>query len=120
MKFVYEYGHRWNLKLPRNDIRFLVRRMHCSTPEAEVQETIRLRCIDSNIPINMHKACMRYASCVHNDQAFLFHSVCRGIAEDFDAVIAKVRVTGYASLTREECKVFDAPSMVRFEEKKAP
>jgi hypothetical protein len=30
----------------------------------------------------------------------------------FDAVIAKVRATGYASLTREEANIFDAPSLV--------
>jgi hypothetical protein len=37
MKYVYEYGHRWNPKLPRYD-------MHCMTPDSVVQETIRQRC----------------------------------------------------------------------------
>ncbi len=74
----YEYGKRWNAKLPRNSIKFLVHRIHCDTPDVKVQEDIRLRCVTSNISTNMHKACMKYALCVHNEQRNLYHDILRG------------------------------------------
>jgi len=40
----YEYGKRWDARVPRNDIRQLVSRIHVGTSEAEIAEDIRKRC----------------------------------------------------------------------------
>lgn len=77
-QYRYEYGQRWNAKLPRDGIKFLVHRWHCDTPDVKVQEDIRRRCIKSSIPVNMHKTCMKYALCVHNEQRNLYRYVLRG------------------------------------------
>jgi hypothetical protein len=73
--YCYEYGKRWNSLLPRNDIRFLVSRMHCATPLEEVSKIIRQRAIQSNIPTRMLKACEQYATCVHIEQQKVYYSV---------------------------------------------
>lgn len=78
MQYRYEYGKRWNSLLPRNDIRFLVHRMHCGTPIDEVKATIRQRAIASNIPARMLNTCEAYAECVHREQQATYRYVMGG------------------------------------------
>ncbi len=76
--YSYEYGQRWNAQLPRNDIRFLVHRMHSGTENEQVANEILARCESSGIPRHMWAACKRYALCVHNAQRSLYYRVLRG------------------------------------------
>ena len=40
----YEYGKRWDEHVPRNDIRWLMGRVHVGTCAAEIEADIRDRC----------------------------------------------------------------------------
>jgi hypothetical protein len=50
MAYRYEYGKRWNERLPRNDIKFLVNRMHCGTDDDTVANEILIRCEEKRHP----------------------------------------------------------------------
>lgn len=77
-RYKYEFGKRWNVRLPRDDIAYLVHRMHCSTDDDTVAGDILDRCRQANIPVSMHDACKQYALLVHRRQKDLYYAVLRG------------------------------------------
>ena len=72
VEYSYEYGQRWNAKLPRRDITYVVYKQHCGTSDKQVSDVIREKCEEAGIPPRMIPACIRYALIVHAKQRDLW------------------------------------------------
>ena len=42
-RYAYEYGRRWDRRVPRTDIRWFVDRLHVGTPDDDIAADIRRR-----------------------------------------------------------------------------
>lgn len=78
IKYKHEFGKRWNERLPRDSIKYIVNRIPCWTDDETVVEMVLTRCQASKIPENMLGACKRYALLVHARQKDLYYAVLRG------------------------------------------
>jgi uncharacterized protein len=77
-QYRYEFGRRWNARLPRNAIKYLVERYHCATDDDTIVGDLLDRLKQSKIPQSMWDACRRYALIVHHRQKDMYYRVLRG------------------------------------------
>lgn len=77
-RYKYEFRKRWDVRLPRHDIKYLVERHHCATDDDTIAADVLDRLKHSEIPQSMWKACRRYALLVHARQKKLYYAVLRG------------------------------------------
>lgn len=73
----YEYGKRWNPKVPRNDIRWLVSRIHVGTSAVEIESDIRKRCVGPGYTESIVKQSVAYALECHRRNRDLYCRVMR-------------------------------------------
>lgn len=65
--------------VPQGQIDWLMGRIHCGTPDAEVEADIRKRLASNpKATPEMVQACVDYALAVHHDDQDLYHSVTTG------------------------------------------
>lgn len=81
-KFAYEYGRRWAVRLPRNDLRTFVSRIHCGETEEYVAEMVRQllarqECMRGK-NARLIPQCLRFALCVFRENRDLYRRVLRG------------------------------------------
>ena len=62
-KYVYEFGQRFDARVPRRDIAWLVGRYNVAKPESEIEAWIRDRAKD--FPETLIRHCVRYAIACH-------------------------------------------------------
>jgi hypothetical protein len=71
-KYAYEYGKRWLVEVPRNDIRWLMGRVHVATPDAQVADDIRMRCIGPGYSAAVIRQSIAYALECHKRNRALY------------------------------------------------
>ena len=79
-KYAYEYGKRWNVKTPRNDIRYVVGNMHVSTSDSDITAEVekRLAKAGPEFTAAIRRECIEYALRYHTANRDLYHHVMRG------------------------------------------
>lgn len=65
-KYVSEFGQRFDSRVPRRDIAFLVGRFHVSKPDSEIETWIRSRA-PKDCPETLVRHCVRYAITCHHE-----------------------------------------------------
>ena len=77
-QYVYEYGKRWDARIPRGQISFLINKLHVSTPDIKIENDIRERIAHTEIPDwtpSLTKQSIRYAIAVHRANQNLYRRV---------------------------------------------
>lgn len=78
-KYRYEYGKRWDARVPRRDVNYLMGRVHVGTPDAEVEADIRRRCEGKpGYTPGLVEQSVRYAIECHQRNRELFRHVMGG------------------------------------------
>ena len=79
-KYAYEYGRRWHVQTPRNDIRYLVDAMHVETSSLKVVQQIEARIPQDNPAYTsvIRRECGDYTVLVHNANRKLYKQVMTG------------------------------------------
>lgn len=78
-QYRYEYGQRWDARIPRNAVAFLINRLHVSATTAEVEKLIRDRCAKSEgFTPRLTAQAVAYALAVHDANCRLYQYVMRG------------------------------------------
>jgi hypothetical protein len=72
----YEFGKRWDDKLPRYDLKWFMGRVHVGTPDSEVEADIRRRC--AAWPPRMIGQAVAYALECHKANQGLYRYVMGG------------------------------------------
>ena len=57
----YEFGKRWDARVPRGDIHWLMGRVHVGTPDTEVAADIRKRCTAPGYTSSIVRQSIAYA-----------------------------------------------------------
>lgn len=76
-RYVSEFGQRFDARVPRRDITWLVGRFHVSKPDSEIESWIRSRA-PKDCPETLVRHCVRYAIAVHTYNREIFNFVQRG------------------------------------------
>lgn len=78
-RYAYEYGRRWDKRVPRYDVNWLMGRVHVSLSDTQVEADIRRRCRNvDGMTEALIKATVRYALIVHHRNQDLYHRVMTG------------------------------------------
>lgn len=79
-KYAYEYGRRWNVKTPRNDIGWIVDQHHVGESEENIKQEIERRIPKDNPAFteSIRKQCIEYALLRHKKNYELYLSVAKG------------------------------------------
>jgi hypothetical protein len=75
-KYAYEYGKRWDARVPRVDLCWLMGRVHVGTPDETVAEDIRQR--TKGFPPTVVRQSIAYALECHRRNQCLYTHVMRG------------------------------------------
>lgn len=75
VKYVYEFGKRWKVEVPRNDIRYLVNRYHVGTPFSEIESDIMARISDPRFTKTIIGQTIEYARIIHTKNMTLYRRV---------------------------------------------
>lgn len=78
-KRVSEFGKRWDERVPRGLIKWLMARVHVGTPKAEIVADIERRCAGNPAftPALVRQS-IAFALACHNENRALFNHVMRG------------------------------------------
>ena len=74
----YEYGKRWDARVPRGDIHWLIGRVHVGTPEDEIAADIAKRCTAPGYTPSLIRQSVAYALECHRRNRELYRHVMRG------------------------------------------
>jgi hypothetical protein len=78
-KYVGEFGKRWDVRVPRNDIRWLMGNRHVATPDSEIEAEIRCRVgNDPRFTPSLIRQSVAFALECHKRNRELFNHVMRG------------------------------------------
>jgi hypothetical protein len=77
-KFAYEFGKRWDVRVPRSDIKHFIARVHVSKTDAEIAKLIRYGCSAPGFTESLIRQSIRYAQLCHARNVDMFHSIMRG------------------------------------------
>lgn len=78
-KYAYEYGKRWDRRVPRGNLRWLINKLHVSTSDEAIEADIRRRCQENpDFTAALILASVRYALAVHHSNQDLYHRVTSG------------------------------------------
>ena len=78
-QYRYEYGKRWNAKVPRTDIKWLMSRVHVNTPDEQIAEDIRSPCIAPEYTASIIRQSIDYALECHHRNQTLYAKQMRGL-----------------------------------------
>lgn len=78
MAWIYEYGKRWDERVPRGDINWLMGRVHVSATEAEIEADIRKRCNAPGFTPGLVNQSVAYALECHKRNRALYARVMGG------------------------------------------
>jgi len=82
-RFAYEFGRRWDVRVPRYAAAHIVNAQHVDTPDAEIEKLIRARIAASpNATLYtpaLVRQTVRYALLVHARGRALYQYVMRGV-----------------------------------------
>jgi len=67
-----EFGRQWAPETPRTSIKWLVARLHVSTPDAEVEANFRKRCAKIDAPAVLTQEVVDFAILAHAANRDLF------------------------------------------------
>lgn len=70
--YCYEYGKRWDARVPRGDISWLMGRVHVGTTCAEIEADIRKRCTAPGYTESLIKQSVAYALECHRRNRDLY------------------------------------------------
>jgi hypothetical protein len=73
-QYRYEYGKRWDARVPRADISWLMGRVHVGTTAAEIEADIRKRCNAPGYTASLIKQSVAYALECHRRNGDLFRA----------------------------------------------
>lgn len=74
--YVYEFAQRFDSRVPRRDISWLVARYHVATPDSEIESWIRARA-PKDCPETLVRHCVRYALACHHENFKTYCAVMR-------------------------------------------
>jgi hypothetical protein len=74
----YEYGKRWDARVPRADINWLMGRVHVSATEDEIAADITRRCNAPGYTPALIRQSVKYALECHKRNRDLYNHVVRG------------------------------------------
>jgi hypothetical protein len=75
-KYAYEYGKRWDARVPRCHVSFLLGRTHVGTPFEEIEADLRRRMEgDSKFTPTLVRQTIEYARIVHQRNFDLYRKV---------------------------------------------
>ncbi len=77
-QYRYEYGKRWDARVPRGDINWLMGRVHVGTDETEIAADIRKRCTAPGYTPAIVRQSIAYALECHKRNRDLYSRVMRG------------------------------------------
>jgi hypothetical protein len=77
-EYVSEFGKRWDRRVPRADIHWLMGRVFVGTADEEVAAETRHRCTAPGFTEVLIKASIRYALICHKRNQELYHYVTTG------------------------------------------
>lgn len=78
-QYAYEYGKRWDRRVPRGNLQWLINRLHVSTTDAAIRADIVRRCKENpDFTVPLINASVRYALIVHHRNQDLYHRVTTG------------------------------------------
>lgn len=81
MDTVTQYGRKWDVRIPRGDLRLLMGRVHVGTPDNEIRQQIRERianCIDARWTDELIEQAADFAVACHHENQGLYVRVTRG------------------------------------------
>ena len=79
-KYAYEFGKRWNVKTPRQDIKWLMSHIHVGTSDSEIERDLRSRCEGrEGYTPSIIRQCVNYALLCHRENQELYRYVTRGL-----------------------------------------
>ena len=70
-----DLGRYWDVRTPRNDIRWLMGRVHVGTSDAEIEADIRARCSDPAYTPEIIQEAIDYALLCHRENQNLYARV---------------------------------------------
>jgi hypothetical protein len=73
-----EFGKRWDRRIPRGDIKWLVSRYHVTASSAEIETDIRRRCTQPDFSERLIRQSIAYALACHERNRALFMRVVTG------------------------------------------
>ena len=79
-KYISEYGRNWRVETPREDIHWLMGRVHVGTPDSEVEADIRRRCTDPVYTPELIQEAVDYALLCHAENRDLYRYVNSGLS----------------------------------------
>jgi len=74
----YEYGKRWDARVPRGDINWLMGRVHVGVTDEEITADITKRCSAPGYTPALIRQSIRYALICHKRNRDLYNRVMRG------------------------------------------
>ena len=78
-KRVGEFGRRWDARVPRSDIHFLVNKFHVGMADEAIEaEILRRIGDDARFTPSLRRQCVAFAIACHNANRDLFVKVTRG------------------------------------------
>ncbi len=77
-EYRYEYGKRWDARVPRNDINWVMGRTHVSTPNEDVEADIRKRCSGPGFTPSIIRQSIAYAVECHRRNRLIYDRVTCG------------------------------------------
>ena len=77
-QYVGEFGMKWDARVPRSAISWLVNRLHVSVTDAEIEQDIRGRCTAPGYTESLLNQSVKYAIECHNRNRGLYRDVVNG------------------------------------------
>ena len=78
-KYAYEFGKRWDARIPRDTISWKIGKLHVSTSDEEIEVLIKDRCAKNpNFTPSLTRQSVAYAIACHNKNRDLYHRVASG------------------------------------------
>jgi len=77
-QYAYEYGRRWDARIPRADIRWLVGHRHAASAADEIAADVRKRCNNPFFTPRLIEQSVAYALECHRRNRELYRRVMRG------------------------------------------
>lgn len=78
-EYRYEFGKRWDRRVPRADIHWLMGRVHVSKTDEEIAADITKRCTAPGYTLALIRQSVAYALECHKRNRELFNHVAHGI-----------------------------------------
>jgi hypothetical protein len=76
-EYRYEFNRRWDARVPRNDIKWYIARLHVGTADEEIEANIKERCADPAYTPALIRQSVAYALECHKRNRDLYHRVMR-------------------------------------------